>query len=147
MKNQDFVRALDDERIVAAIREAEARTRAEIRVHVTHEPAEDARRAGALVFEKLGMTATAERNGVLIFLAPASRSFAVLGDAGIHERCGDDFWSSVTLAMKAHFQEDRFHDGLVAGIAAVGGELARHFPRLEGDGDRNELPDAVSRDE
>ena len=36
---------------------------------------------------------------------------------------------------------------VVAGIAAVGSELARHFPRSEGDGDRNELPDTVSRDE
>jgi uncharacterized membrane protein len=116
-------------------------------VHVTRRPVEDAKRAGAAVFEKLGMTATAERNGVLIFLAPTSRSFAVLGDSGIHERCGDEFWASVAAAMSAHFREGRFSDGLVAGIAAVGSELARHFPRREGDGDRNELPDTVSRDE
>jgi uncharacterized membrane protein len=147
MKPREFVDALDDERIVAAIREAEGRTRAEIRVHVTARLVEDAKGAGALVFEKLGMTATAERNGVLIFLAPASRSYAVLGDSGIHERCGDEFWSSVAAAMNAHFREGRFDDGLVAGIAAVGSELARHFPRREGDGDRNELPDTVSRDE
>ena len=112
MKPKEFVDALDDERIVAAIREAEGRTRAEIRVHVTTRPVEDAKRVGALVFEKLGMTATAERNGVLIFLAPASRSFAVLGDSGIHERCGDEFWSRVAAAMSAHFREGRFDDGL-----------------------------------
>lgn len=147
MKPKGFVDALDDERIVAAIREAEGRTRAEIRVHVTRRRVADAKRAGAVVFEKLGMTATAERNGVLIFLAPASRGFAVLGDSGIHERCGGEFWTSVAAAMSAHFREGRFDDGLVAGIAAVGSELARHFPRRDGDGDRNELPDTVSRDE
>ncbi len=147
MKAKEFVDALDDERIVAAIREAEARTRAEIRVHVTHKRVLDPKRAGALAFGKLGMTATAERNGVLIFLAPASRSFAVLGDSGIHERCGDEFWSTVAGAMSGEFREGRFSDGLVAGIAAVGEELARHFPRSEGDGDRNELPDTVSRDD
>lgn len=147
MRTRDFVHALDDERIVAAIREAEGRTRAEIRVHVTHSPVDDAKEKGALVFEKLRMAATAERNGVLIFLAPESRRFAVLGDLGIHERCGEEFWSRVASAMSAQFQEGRFNDGLVAGIAAVGNELARHFPRREGDGDRNELSDAVSRDE
>ncbi len=147
MKPKEFVHALDDERIIAAIRAAEARTRAEIRVHVTHKAVEDAKRAGALVFEKLGMTATKERNGVLIFLAPRSRSFAVLGDSGIHEHCGDAFWSAVAAAMSAEFHEGRFSDGLVAGITAVGSELARHFPRYEGDGDRNELPDTISRDE
>ena len=147
MKNEKFVDALDDERIVAAIREAEGRTRAEIRVHVTSRPVEEAKRSAAATFEKLGMTATAERNGVLIFLAPASRRFAVLGDSGIHERCGDEFWSRVASAMSAHFREGRFSEGLVDGITAVGSELARHFPRREGDGDRNELPDTVSRDE
>ncbi len=147
MKTRDFVHALDDERIVAAIREAEGQTRAEIRVHVTHKPVDDAKQTGALVFEKLGMAATAERNGVLIFLAPESRRFAVLGDVGIHERCGEEFWTRVASAMSAQFHEARFNEGLVAGIAAVGSELARHFPRREGDADRNELPDAVSRDE
>jgi uncharacterized membrane protein len=147
MKPNEFVDALDDERIVAAIREAEQRTRAEIRVHVTAKPVEDAKQAAASAFARLGMTATDERNGVLIFLAPRSRSFAVLGDSGIHERCGDEFWSRVASAMSVHFREGRFSDGLVAGIAALGSELARHFPRHESDGDRNELPDTVSRDE
>ncbi len=147
MKSDPFVTALDDERIVQAIQAAEARTRAEIRVHVAAKPVEDAKRAGAAVFERLGMTATAERNGVLIFVAPRSRSFAVLGDAGIHERCGDPFWAAVAEAIARHFREGRFSEGLIAGIEEVARELARHFPRSEGDGDRNELPDTVSRDE
>jgi len=140
-----FVEALDDERIVAAIREAESRTRAEIRVHVAQDAAEDAQAAGARAFEALGMTQTAERNGVLLFVAPASRRFAVLGDVGIHERCGDGFWADVAQAMAAEFRASRFTEGILAGIAAVAAELARHFPRTAGDGDRNELPDAVSR--
>ena len=39
------MKALDDERIVAAIREAEARSRGEIRVHVAEGPVPDARAA------------------------------------------------------------------------------------------------------
>ena len=31
-------------------------------------------------------------------------------------------------------------------VTRVGDELQRHFPRREGEGDVNELPDAVSRD-
>lgn len=140
-----FVESLDDERIVAAIREAESRTRAEIRVHVAEDAVEDTQDAGARVFEELGMTATAERNGVLLFVAPASRRFAVLGDAGIHARCGEAFWSAVAEAMAAEFRASRFTEGIVAGIAAVAAELSRHFPRSAGDADRNELPDTVSR--
>jgi uncharacterized membrane protein len=140
-----FVEALDDERIVRAIQEAESRTRAEIRVHVAEDAVEDAQAAGARAFEALGMTRTAERNGVLLFVAPASRRFAVLGDSGIHERCGEAFWSAVAAAMAGEFRAGRFTEGILAGIAEVARELASHFPRSPGDGDRNELPDSVSR--
>ena len=146
MKPRLFLDTLDDERVVEAIRAAEAVTRAEIRVHVSVEEVSDVEAAAAAAFGRLGMTATAERNGVLIFVAPAGRRFAVLGDAGIHAHCGDAFWTDVAAAMRKHFRDGRFTDGIVAGVAAVGSELQRHFPRRPGDGDRNELPDAVSRD-
>lgn len=145
MKAKAFVGALDEKRIVAAIAGAESRSRAEIRVHVADDPVEDAQAAGARTFEKLGMTATAERNGVLLFVAPASQRFAVLGDTAIHERCGATFWSEVAEAMAAEFRASRFTEGIVAGIEAVGEALARHFPRREGVDDKNELPDSVSR--
>ena len=146
MKSRTFLRALDDRRIVAAIRLAESRTRAEIRVHVTHARVEDATVAGAAAFEKLGMTATAERSGVLLFVAPASRACAVLGDTAIHQRCPEGFWSAVAEAMAAQFRAGRFTEGVLAGIEAAGAELARHFPRRPGEKDDNELPDTVSRD-
>jgi uncharacterized membrane protein len=146
MKPRDFERALDDERIVAAIHEAESRTRAEIRVHVARREAKDAWAAGAATFEKLGMTSTAERNGVLLFVAPASQSFSVIGDRAIHEKCPPDFWESVVASMREDFRQGRFTEGIVAAVATLGELLARHFPRRAGEIDRNELPDAVSRD-
>jgi len=146
MKPRSFLRSLDDQRIVDAIRLAESRTRAEIRVHVTHAEVKDATSAAAAVFEKLGMTATAERNGVLLFVAPRSRNCAVLGDTGIHERCPQGFWSAVAEAMAAQFRAGRFTEGILAGVEAAGAELARHFPRRAGEPDENELPDELSRD-
>ena len=73
MKPDVFVNALDDERIVAAIREAEAQARGEIRVHVAEHEVADPRAEAAFVFEKLGVADTAERNGVLLFVAPESQ--------------------------------------------------------------------------
>jgi uncharacterized membrane protein len=146
MRPEAFVETLDDGRIVAAIQEAESRSRGEIRVHVSHRIVDDSRAEAAVVFEKLGMTRTEERIGVLLFVAPASRSFAVIGDRGIHERCGEDFWVGVAQAMRELFRAGRFTEGIVAGVARVGDELARHFPPRPDQADRNELPDAVSRD-
>ncbi|MFI5184663.1 MAG: TPM domain-containing protein, partial [Vicinamibacteria bacterium] len=144
MKLKDFRDRIDHERIVAAIREAEGRSRGEIRVHVVHHSIGDVEAAAGAAFARLGMTSTAERNGVLIYVAPRSQRFAVVGDTAIHERCGPGFWRDVAAAMEQAFREGRFSDGLVDGIAAVGAALAREFPRVAGQVDENELPDTVS---
>ena len=145
MKAGAFVKALDDVRIAAAIKEAEERSRGEIRVHVAEGPVEDARAAARADFSRLGMTETAERNGVLILVAPESRSYAVVGDEGIDDRCGEGFWTSVVEAMHEDFQAERFTEGIVAAVTLVGNELVRHFPRRPGEVDTNELPDGISR--
>jgi uncharacterized membrane protein len=145
MKPDAFVKALDDERIVAAIQEVEARSRGEIRVHVAEGPVDDARAAAQADFERLGMTETAERNGVLILVAPESQAFAVVGDRGLDERCDEGFWATVAEAMGEDLQAGRFTEGILTAVERVGSVLARHFPRRPGDVDQNELPDAISR--
>jgi uncharacterized membrane protein len=145
MKADAFVKALDDERILAAIRKAEARSRGEVRVHVAEGPVDDAQAAAQADFERLGMTETAERNGVLILVAPESQAFAVVGDRGIDERCEEGFWATVAEAMGEELRAGRFTEGLVAAVERVGDVLASHFPRRPGDVDENELPDAISR--
>jgi uncharacterized membrane protein len=145
VKPNAFVKALDDERILTAIRAAETRSRGEIRVHVAEGPVDDARAAAEADFGRLGMTATAERNGVLILIAPESQAFAVVGDRGIDERCDEGFWATVVEAMRDDLRAGRFTEGIVAAVERVGDVLARHFPRRPGDVDQNELPDAISR--
>ena len=145
MKAGAFVETLDNERIVAAIKDAEERSRGEVRVHVAEGPVVDAGAAARADFPRLGMTQTAERNGVLILVAPESRCYAVVGDEGIDRHSGEGFWTAVVEAMHEDFEAERFTEGIVAAVRLVGDELERHFPRRPGEGDRNELPDAISR--
>jgi uncharacterized membrane protein len=146
MDPKEFSSRIDDERIVAAIRAAEARGRGEVRVHVTRDAVGDAQTAAVEVFERLRMTATAERNGVLIYVAPRSRAFAVIGDRGVHQHCPEGFWRDVADAMRDDFREGRFTEGIVRGVERVGEVLGRAFPRETSREDTNELSDAVSRD-
>ena len=134
----------DSERIVAAIAAAEKRTSGEIRVHVTRRAPKHLEERALRRFHLLGMTKTAERNGVLVYIAPRARRFRILGDTAIHEKCGDDFWKEVATAMEAHFRRGELTEGVVAGIERVGEVLARHFPRRERD--RNEIPDTLTED-
>ena len=146
MKVKSFLGAVEHERVVQAIRDAEARSAGEIRVHVTAQTVDDAQAAAAAQFEALGMTKTAERNGILIYIAPQSQKFAIIGDIGVHTKCGTDFWHSVAKVMGDDFRGGRFTDGIVKGVMQAGDLLARNFPCAPGRADVNELPDTVSED-
>jgi uncharacterized membrane protein len=135
------VPAIDQKRVVAAIKAAEKKTSGELRVLLARHKAPDAVAAARRHFERLGMTHTKQRNGVLLFLAPRSRTFAVIGDTGVHEKCGDVFWRELAGAMGEYFKRGDFTAGLVHGIERAGALLAEHFP--PGVGDRNELPDDI----
>lgn len=141
MRTKDFLGLLEHDRIVRAIVAAEGKTSGEIRVFVQHGEVADPVAAARKQFEKLGMTATRERNGVLILVAPRSQKFAVIGDEGVHQRGGDEFWRRLVDAMRNHFKAQNFTDAVIYAIEQTGDLLAQHFPRQPDD--RNELPDAV----
>ena len=144
MKARDFFSQLEHDEIVGAIREAESKMCGEIRVFVSRKEPEDAVAAAQLRFEKLGMTKTKERNGVLIYVAPRVRKFAIIGDVAIHRKCGDGFWKEVAHEMTGHFRKGEFTQGIVHAIRRAGGLMAKHFPRHEGD--KNELSDEIEHD-
>ncbi len=144
MKPKEFLAQLDEARIVQAIGEAEAKSSGEVRLFVTRHQPDDVLRAAQTQFDKLGMAKTAERNGVLLFFAPVSRQFAVVGDVGIHQKCGQDFWLSVRDAMAAKLKQEQYTEAIIEAIREVGNVLARHFPRRPDD--VNELPNSVVRD-
>jgi uncharacterized membrane protein len=144
MKAREFLNQLQHDEIVATIREAEKKTTGEIRVFITRREPADPIPAAQTQFTQLGMDKTRERNGVLIFVAPRVRKFAVIGDAGVHARCGEDFWTQVASEMTTHFKTGSFTEGLLHGIKKAGELLAKHFP---GEPDRpNQLPDDVAHD-
>jgi len=146
MKTDDFLAQIDEARVAEAVRAAERRTSGEVRVFVSRCPlrgrAADARAQEE--FRRLDMVSTTERNGVLFYLVPADRAFAVVGDDAVHAKCGAAFWAELAGAMEQDFARSDFTAGLVAGIARAGELLAAHFPRH--DDDRNELPDGIAHD-
>ena len=144
MKQREFLNQLRDDDIIAAIAAAEQKTSGEIRVFISHKKPEDPILAAQAIFEKLGMTKTHERNAVLIFVAPESQKFAVIGDLGVHQHCGDIFWKEVAHEMSGHFRRSEFSQGIIHGIQKAGALLANHFPHKRND--KNELPNRVEHD-
>lgn len=143
MNATTFRKKFDDQELQAAIREAEQGTSGEIRVFISRFPSADPLADGQKEFARLGMARTPLRNAVLLFFAPESQRFAIIGDEAIHLRCGEAFWQAVAGEMESILRQGDINGAILAGIRRTGVELAHHFPRHSGD--RNDLPNTVVR--
>ena len=120
MKASTFFTREQQEAIVRAIGEAEHATSGEIRVHIETSCKADVLDEAAWLFRKVGMQKTADRNGVLIYLALKERKFAIIGDTGINSVVPLGFWDSIRDHMKQRFSENLFTEGLTEGIIMAG---------------------------
>lgn len=141
----NFLTADEIDRIEKAIVQAENVSSGEIRVHISsNQNYEDILLAALDKFKDLGMDKTHMRNGVLIFICPVRKEFAIIGDEGINEVVGQNFWDSTRDVMLAEFKKGRFADGIIAGVQQAGESLAKYFPGKKDN--INELPNHVSYD-
>lgn len=132
----------EDRRIVEAIKQAELNTSGEIKVHIENRCLGKVEERSLYIFNRLKMHETAQRNGVLIYLAVKDKKFAILGDEGINKMVGDNFWNDVRDLMAAEFKQGRFAEGLEQGILRCGEKLKTYFPYQTDD--INEIPDEIS---
>ena len=142
MHQKDFVAALDQSRIVDSIAKAEMRTSGEIRVHIQSRSYGEIRVVAERTFERLGMTKTAARNGVLLFIACEEQRFVILGDEGIDARVPANFWNDIAARLNHRFQHREFTEGIVEAIHSAGEELRTYFPRQHDD--VNELTNEIN---
>lgn len=129
-------------RVVQAIRHAERLTSGEIRLFVESrceyvDPMDRAREA----FDALDMGNTRQRNGVLLYIALRDHQFAILGDQGIHEKVGNDFWQKEALLLRQYFSNSKIVEGIEVCVKEIGESLHQHFPYESGD--NNELSDDI----
>lgn len=135
MHQKDFIARLDQPRIVEAIANAEKQTSGEIRVHLQPHARGDIRHIAERTFERLGMTKTELRNGVLLFIASEEQRFVILGDSGINAKVPAGFWDEIAAKLTLRFQAGELTDGIVEAVTAAGAELKHYFPRAHDDVD------------
>ncbi len=140
---QNLFTLVQQQEIIAAIKEAEKNTSGEIRVHIEKNCKEDVLDHAAFIFDELEMQKTALRNGVLIYLAVEDRKLAILGDAGINLKVPKGFWDEIKDVMISNFKEGKFTEGLSQGIILAGEQLKKHYPH-DKENDENELSDEIS---
>ena len=142
MHQKDFIAILDQPRIIEAINSAEIQTSGEIRVHVQPRAGGEIRTVAERTFERLGMTKTALRNGVLLFIACEEQRFVILGDEGLDAKVPAGFWDEIAAKLTIRFQHGEFTEGIVEAIHSAGEELRHYFPRAHDD--VNELTNDIN---
>ena len=142
-RRKEFFSDAEKQQIVAAIQAAEKQTSGEIRVYVESRcKYVDPRDRAAEVFAVLKMDKTVARNGVLLYVALKDRQLAVLGDQGIHEKVGNEFWQKEVRQILSDFNKANYAEGIAKVVGDIGEALRTHFP-YDKDGDINELPDDI----
>jgi uncharacterized membrane protein len=140
---KEFFTDEEKQSIVDAIQSAEQRTSGEVRVFVESR----CRYVNAIdraveIFENLHMEKTELRNATLVYVAIKDHQLAVYGDAGIHQKVGDEYWANEVMKMIKAFNRDNIADGIRQCVLNIGEALATHFP-YDKSTDKNELPDDI----
>jgi uncharacterized membrane protein len=128
MKVKHFLNALEHAQVHRAIRSAEEDTSGDIVIYITHRNIPDALAAAQDEFRKLRLEAATDKNSLLLFVAPKSQTFAVVGGTALHDKVGQAWWDDLSALLTRHFKESRYTDGLVAAIEEAGRILKAHFP-------------------
>jgi uncharacterized membrane protein len=128
VKLKHFLNRLEHDRVHRAVQSAEKETSVRIVVYISHRRVTDPMKAGHQVFKKLKLETEKEKAGLLFFIAPQSRKFAVLGGTALHEKLGQAWWDRLAQMLSADFQREKFTDGLVSALDEIAPALKSHFP-------------------
>jgi putative membrane protein len=86
-------------------------------------------------FYARGLHETAERHGVLLFVAVAERYVEIIADRGIHARVPEGAWDGIVAEFTGRVRAGRIAEGFVAAVEGCGALLAEQFPRRPDDKD------------
>lgn len=142
MSSSKLISKEEQSAIITSIEAAELKTSGEIRVHIENTCKGDPVSRAVYIFNKLKMYETAERNGVLVYLALKSRKFSIIGDNGINIKVPDGFWDEVKATMAQHLQSGDIAKGVCSAVELTGLKLGEFFPR--NDNDINEQSNEIS---
>jgi putative membrane protein len=99
-------------------------------------------RAKALaLFRTAAEQRTVAATGVLLYVSLGEHRAELIADAAIHGRVDEHEWGAAMAALIAEIKQRRPGHGMAEAVRLIGGVLAQHFPRSEGD--INELPDRL----
>jgi uncharacterized membrane protein len=91
-------------------------------------------------FARLNVWNTEHNTGVLVYILIADHAIEIVADRGIAAKVAQGEWTAICALMQRDFAAGDYRKGALAGVAAIGEVLTRHFP-ANGKRNADELPD------
>jgi len=98
------------------------------------------RERAEMLFAKLHVWDTDERNGVLLYVELADHGIEIVADRAVAACVPREQWQAICREMAPRFASGEFEGGVVAGVERIGDLLALHFPSRDGERNADELP-------
>jgi uncharacterized membrane protein len=115
--------------IVAAIKEAEEKSTAHVRVHLSKRWIETRPFSRASkIFNQYEMNNTPQRNSVLFYVNLRRKKFAILGDSGIHQLAGPRFWEKLAKELTENLRSTQSEKAIALAIQSTGEMLKKLYP-------------------
>ncbi len=91
-------------------------------------------RAALTQFALRGLDHAPERNGLLLYVSVAERYARIVADVGLDEKISQQEWRAMIDDLCQAMQRGERENALKSAAANLGALLARHFPKVDGDG-------------
>jgi len=101
----------------------------------------EAQRAAKTAFFHLGLTETAGRTGILIFISLFEKRAVIIADKGINQNVTPGYWQQQVSGIVKGIKTGKTAEAIIDAIAQIGDKLAEKFPPLTEN--INELPNHV----
>lgn len=116
--------------IVQAIAWAEARSTAEVRVHISRRWFDkDPFGHASEIFSRFGMARTMSRNAVLFYFNQRLRRFAIVADTGADAALGKAYWAGLGASLREDLLSTHFENAIAIAVRTLGISLSDHFPK------------------
>ena len=102
---------------------------------------EEVEEAAIKTFYNENLSATRDRNGILIYISVLERRVWILADSGINAKIKQSVWLDAVTELTSGIRQGRQADALCAAIARIGEILQKEFP-IKPD-DQNELNELI----
>ena len=91
------------------------------------------------LFKQYNLDKIDARNSVMFVIVLKTRELFILGDVGITQKVGEEYWEFLQDLIITEFKNGKFGNGILKGVDQLGVQLIKFFPGKQESNIKSEL--------